>query len=545
MADAAYDVVIIGGGNKALIAAMYLTTYGSLSVGIFEERHELAAGWSSEESPAPGFLANHCSSWHSREYHTLVYEDFPEWGEYGAKQVDITINTGIIFEEDDTCCATFNSNMDPTGERTAELFSRFSRRDGEKWLWLCDKVEKYWRPAVREWAWNPAKPWPELDGIHKLLHNPESGTSPRWTVMTYPAVLAELFESIEVQMTFARMFQSMGIPPDAYGGGFTFIPALVVGSAACTYMGGTHAEAHASQRVILENGGKCFTQSPVEKIIIENGKAKGIRLADGTEVEARLAVLSGVDPHQLCLELIGEDHLSHDIVRKIKNLERDWTIITWYTWALKERPRYKAEAFLPEIYQGGGVHLGNKSLDNILDEVHRRRMGLWPDPAKINILVLDHSYLPNSGYAPPGMSAPLTEEWVIPAWMHDETWWKERERIHAEEVIARWQKSAPNMTWDNVIGYVPITPWTISKHAKTWGPSGNWACIDNSPPQVGRWRPIPELAGHRMPIERLYATGTAWHPAANGWSWQGYNVYKVMAEDLGLRKPWEEKGRPY
>jgi hypothetical protein len=48
-----------------------------------------------------------------------------------------------------------------------------------------------------------------------------------------------------------------------------------------------------------------------------------------------------------------------------------------------------------------------------------------------------------------------------------------------------------------------------------------------------------------MPIEKLYATGTAWHPAANGWAWQGYNAYKVMAEDLGLPKPWEEKGRPY
>jgi len=33
--------------------------------------------------------------------------------------------------------------------------------------------------------------------------------------------------------------------------------------------------------------------------------------------------------------------------------------------------------------------------------------------------------------------------------------------------------------------------------------------------------------------------------ASNAWSREGYNVYKVMAEDFGLKKPWEEKGRPY
>ena len=44
MADKGFDVVIVGGGNKALIAAMYLTKYAKLEVGIFEERHELGGG---------------------------------------------------------------------------------------------------------------------------------------------------------------------------------------------------------------------------------------------------------------------------------------------------------------------------------------------------------------------------------------------------------------------------------------------------------------------------------------------------------------------
>ena len=60
MPDQTFDVVIVGGGNKALVLAMYLTKYGKMKVGIFEERHELGGGWSCEE-PSPGFIANTCS----------------------------------------------------------------------------------------------------------------------------------------------------------------------------------------------------------------------------------------------------------------------------------------------------------------------------------------------------------------------------------------------------------------------------------------------------------------------------------------------------
>ena len=58
MADQSFDAIIIGGGTKALITAMYLAKYGGMEVAIFERRHELGGGWSSEESAAPGFITN-------------------------------------------------------------------------------------------------------------------------------------------------------------------------------------------------------------------------------------------------------------------------------------------------------------------------------------------------------------------------------------------------------------------------------------------------------------------------------------------------------
>lgn len=65
MADKVYDIVYVGAGNKNLINAMYTTKYGGLKVALFETRHEEGSGWCSDESPAPGFVANHCSHIHS------------------------------------------------------------------------------------------------------------------------------------------------------------------------------------------------------------------------------------------------------------------------------------------------------------------------------------------------------------------------------------------------------------------------------------------------------------------------------------------------
>jgi len=63
--------------------------------------------------------------------------------------------------------------------------------------------------------------------------------------------------------------------------------------------------------------------------------------------------------------------------------------------------------------------------------------------------------------------------------------------------------------------------------------------------QLGKYRPVPELARHKTPIPGFYATGAAWPPTGGAWPGQGYACYKVLAEDFGLRKPWEEKGREY
>jgi len=315
-------------------------------------------------------------------------------------------------------------------------------------------------------------------------------------------------------------------------------------------LGGTHSLTHAAYRVIWENGGEAWTNRKVDKVIIENGKAKGIKLASGEEIEARVAVVTNVDPYQMVFDLIGPENIDPVIARKVKHLSRDWIAIAWFSWAFTERPKWKCEEFEPWAKYCAWMCYGASSeldVNAFIRESAERRAKLWPTDVNLGFSYMGVNEVDDFDQcmAPPDVGFKiLSEQFVLPAFSLSDKEWKEKEKIHAEEVISLTNKFAPNVTWDKVAGYTPVTPYFTSKLARNYGPAGNWGVIDNTPAQLGKFRPIPELAAHRIPgIENIYCTGTAWHPFAGGSSYQGYNCYKVMAEDLGLKKTWE--GRPF
>jgi phytoene dehydrogenase-like protein len=543
MGDATYDAVIIGGGNKGLILAMYLARYGGLSVGIFESRHEAGGGWTTDEGGVPGFPADyHCSAV-SETYHITTELDFPEWQELGGKITNARVIAGAIFREDHSCIVTYNRYDDPIGERNAKSIARFSERDAETWMRLGERYREFFRPAIQECLYNPPPPPGEPDALERLWKD-SNLFDPSWLVMSPLQVWRELFESDALIAYLLKINYSMlACSPDTPGMGlyvlmFTIAMLRTMGGV----VGGTHNWAHAAVKIILGEGGKIFTNSEVNRVVIENGQAKGIVLTDGTEVQAKKLVVSTLDPYTLCFRLIGSEYLNSKILRKVVNLQRWDACIAWYTWALHEPPNYKAASFEPDINEAVGLNLITKDPEALIREAAMRKLGKIPE--ELLLLVIEHSLLDKSR-APEGKCSALTEQMAVPANLLTEREWLEFKKSHAEAVIKLWQEYAPNMTWDNVIGYVPRTPYDACEMANM-APTGNTGIIDRSiPSQLGRYRPIPELARHRTPIENLYATGSAWHPHGQGACWQAYNCYKIIAEDFGLRKPWEEQGRSF
>jgi phytoene dehydrogenase-like protein len=549
MADQSFDAVIVGGGNKALLLAMYLIEYGGMSVGIFERRHEIGGCLATEELSAPGFRGNTHANIILPWYYAPVWRDFPDFWDYGAQWEQHTCSDGFVFKDKENCLAIYSVKHDPDQERTANEIERFSKKDADTWRklsgmaasdeYLRVMIDSLFRPAEDQLAPEVAQRQAAL--FPKIL---ESGISADSLTLKASSLRAaqEWFESPELQSCILRFAVSSVIDINDSGSGMT---SMGMGATLPTIgfnRGGTHQIAHAAHQILVQRGCKFFTNAEVDKAIIENGAATGIRLADGSEIAARKLVVSTLSPHQLIFDLIGEDHVEEVLKKRVELLEDTFGCLMWYSFAVHEAPRYKAEAFNPDIHECQWLGMQPDP-----DPMHIARECLYQKLQKFPPL---EDYAPTVGchslvdpsFAPPGKHVVQNEQLGPPVSAHTEREWLEIKQRYADELIELWEDYAPNMTWDNVIGVDTNTAYDHTR-MRNLGPNGTMAGIDRTPYQVFENRPTPELANHRTPIARLYATGGSWHVGSNAGSSESYNCYKIIARDLDLGKPWEEAGK--
>ena len=544
MPDETYDAIVIGGGNKGLACAMYLQRYGGMSVGIFERRHEAGGGWATEECAAPGFLSNtHAQMIFLFMHYLPVHRDFPE---FDAELDMYVMNNAGIFKDTGKCIGVYTVKHDPTQERTAREIARFSEKDADMWLKGWDLREMLLKGVIMTIN-SPAadaemymmNQLPDLIG--GLLNK---GIEPDPIYMMYSPLRAakEFWESKEMQCMLVRQSLSSGFDVTLPGRGGLPLMYAALQPYMCFHIGGTHQAAHACHKILIGDGAKIWTHCEVDKVIIENGTAKGIRLTDGREIGARKLVVSSLSPTQLCFDLIGKEHLTPRIVRRIELLESKHTTIGWYNWALHKPPEYAAADFNPDINQAFwlGLHQVTDP-DTMAREAYWRRLGKMAPMEDLNPVVWCHSRF-DPRYAPPGKAQASHENFMPPASALSEKEWLKLKKQHAEDMMRLWQTFAPNMTWDNVIGVAPDTPYDCCR-MKNMAPEGNWDVLDPVPHQLGTFRPIPELSGYKTPINNLYATGVGFPFGIGASVGEGYSCYKVIAEDLGLAKPWLEPGK--
>ncbi len=80
--------------------------------------------------------------------------------------------------------------------------------------------------------------------------------------------------------------------------------------------GGGFAIPRAFVRALKRAGGEIRLQTRVERILLENGRVIGVRLADGSEIRSRY-VISNADPEITFGRMVGREHLSKRLRRKL------------------------------------------------------------------------------------------------------------------------------------------------------------------------------------------------------------------------------------
>lgn len=545
MADKAYDAVIIGGGHHGTIIAPYLAKAG-MKVGVFERLDYLGGGAVSfDDTPAPGFRGNFCAHF-TRFYSHPAYKEFNLRGE-GLEYVFPDTNEAIIFD-DETAYVSYAAFpvVDPqTGEtryneknvkKTYDQISRFSKPDAEAYLDWTEKYKEIIRPAFARHRYSVPTPYGVPDALEELMSNPKSGIDPSMQFMTAKEIAHYFFESEELRILTLRGFQtSSGIYADDVPGlVFTFaILHLVLGwEAAAIAKGGTQSITDALVSAGKKLGVEYFVNSEVDKVIIENGKAKGIKLLDGTEVEAKQMVVSDNATPQLFLRMIGEDHLSTQVRRKVDAYFFDRAQLFWGTVAVHELPQYKAAKNNPDVNSAPRTYLAPKDLAYMEDKyVHE--IFLLGMPSKFFLLTAPDSIW-DPTRVPEGKHSLHVEDFTCPARFFSRKEWRNLHDEFYDSMIAQWQKYAPNMTKDNFIGERITTPIDIQDTHLDMR-EGGWSEGNQGGSQSGRFRGLP--GGFRTFINNLYMCSSSVPGGAGIGRGSSYNCYQVIAEDLGLRKP--------
>lgn len=552
MADASFDVVVIGGGHQGLIAANYMVRNG-YTVGLFEQRRELGGGGATESRPISGFLGNPCAHV-AGFYASPCNQDF-KLHERGLEYFFPKVNTSMVYP-DGRCIVSYRSiEWDPeTGmiapqpdivEKNVKEVARISQKDADRLSWFAEGKGWEWGFAAMTVLWNPPPLPGEFDPVEAIVTTPGSGLDRRHCYMTATEFVSDFFESNELRAHALRMIGSGGYYPDdpvPLPILMTNVPQQIMGMGGAVYVGGTHNVIHALQRALSEEGGQFFVGADVDEILVENGHATGIKLADGTHIEAKKMVITSVVVTQTLARHMRNVDLGTEGAewrRKIAKLRVDRGQIFWGHICMHEEPNYNAMQWNPDVRDGRWIFMGDADIAYMDREYRFRnaqiRPGQWPDRLYL-WEGTDSKWDPR--YAPPGKHVSLLEEMSFPASWRTEAEWMQIKKEAPDHFLKEWQKYAPNMTWDNVIAANIDTPWDIMHRSDNFL-DGNWGLIPGIPSQWCTLRPIPEFAQYQIPtIENFWMAAGSCHYSQGLTGWAGYNCYKRIAQKHDLWKPW-------
>ncbi len=526
--DATYDVIIIGGGPNGLLAACYLGRAGA-KVLIVDRHHELGGGLITEEWS--GFRFNTHAKLMLMMDKAPAYEDLAleSWGcRYRQPEVAASIVTR------DGRAMTFYADI----ERTAASIARFSTDDANAYV----EVMEDWYTIVEE-ALIPATfslPMPLLDMAVSYEDSDVGQVVNEMAEETFIETLETAGLENELLKTAIMAIGTMyGMDPEA---GLGFLLPLFYQRIlhASVIANGSHQLAGALARFANNNGVSIERAVEVEAILTDGGRAVGVRLAGGQEIQS-LTVIATTDPQTTFLQLLGEDtcrQVSPALVDRTKAWEWESTSLLNVHYALDRRPELAAAAFDPDADRALIKIMGVETLDELLEHIAGVKRGEFhPIGSAMTLTDFDPMQAPID--VEPGAVVGCWEG-LAPFEPTDGPWVGREDEI-ARQVLDTWGEYAPNLADTTVIRSYVNHP----AHTAVRLPSMQRGSIKHGAyvaTQMLSNRPNPDCSSYRTPIENLYVAGASVWPGGMVLLAGGYNAAGVVADDLGLERWWNEPG---
>jgi phytoene dehydrogenase-like protein len=519
--EKAYDGIIIGAGHHGLILGSYLARAG-LDILLVERRLTYGGGLCTREVTLPGFHHNLHSINHFHISETPWFKDL----NLGARVTYITPRYEFGQAHQDGSALVLGRDL----EESVANIARFSKKDAatfREWNRKAEKItaqiflpERYAEPLSKEER-------------ESLLSRTALGREFLEVSNRQPLdVVRELFENEHVRLLFLFKVSLFGtwlvdtLSKSSPMGSVIRAFDLESGYQIC--QGGSFNLARGLMEAFIAAGGTFQPQVNIDHIVIENGRATGIELADGRTVRARQFIASTLDVHQTFEGMVGREQLPAAFLKKLDGFKYTaWSLFGLHL-ALNESPRFSAEQFDPNINRSLKWSIGAETMEDLFSAHQDVQAGRVPKIVQFGSGPLS---LLDPTQAPPGKHT--TYCWHVMPLDPDlgERSYESFKDEFSDKIIECFARYCPNMTDKNILGrYVYTGREYVQEMINMRGGDIFMGAFNAEQVMYNHF-------GYRSPIANLYSAGSAGHPGGAISGGAGYISAGIIASDLGL-KPW-------
>ncbi|HTE89842.1 MAG TPA: NAD(P)/FAD-dependent oxidoreductase, partial [Terriglobales bacterium] len=502
-----YDVVVIGGGHNGLVNAAYLARAGK-KVLVLERRHVLGGAAVTEEV-FPGFKFSVCSY--------VVSLLRPEI----IRDLDLPRHGLEILPLDGTFTPMPNGDhlwrVNDHGKTHREI-ARHSKLDAEAYDEFGKAMQamcRFVKPILSMVPPDPATLNPkELMKLLFIGRRFQGMTSEdkynQVQLMTMSAIdfLDQWFETDVLKATMSASgiigtFLGVRSPGTAYVLLHHYMGEIDGAFRSWGFArGGTGAISNAIADAAREAGAEIRTEAGIAQIIVKAGKARGVVLASGDEIQAGI-VSSSVDPRLTFIQFIENGNLPNDFLDEVRR----------YKFRGSSGKVNLALDGLPSFtcMPGPGAHLrGAISISPSVEYMEKAyddaKYGRYSRRPYIDMVI---PTLTDPSVAPPGKHVMSCFVQYAPYKLRPGMNWDDQKEAFGNNVIDTISEYAPNIK-DIILHKQVLTPLDLERD---FGLSeGNIFQGELSLEQLFFLRPVPGYAQFRTPIKNLYLCGSATHP---------------------------------
>lgn len=513
------DVIVIGAGHNGLATAAVLARRG-LKVVVTEARDTVGGAAISEELH-PGFTISTLA--HAAQPADALMTEL-RLAEHGLQFIDP--DPYVFAPLLDGRSLVLGRNADAC----AQSISAFSAEDAKRYPEFCATVSRVRAFASEVMAntppdiENPSRTdlWSMLTMGRRFrgLGKKNAYRLLRWAPMSAADFVSEWFVSEPLRAVIAAggIFGSALGPRSAGSAAVLLMHASTGSGHQRMVRGGLGSLTAAIASAARAAGAQIRSNAEVRRINVRDGRATGVTLASGEELESKV-VVSNADPRRTLLGLLDPIELEPGFLARIRNYRSAGTVAK-VNLALSGLPSFAADSGTLR----GSIHVG-PDLDYLERAYDASKYGEWsPNP----YLEISIPSLSDPTLAPPGAHVMSIYAQYAPYQLRH-TSWESSAAAFGDVVVDTVARYAPDIK-SLILHRQVITPRDLETKYRLTG--GHIFHGELALDQLFTMRPLLGWARYRTPVRSLYLCGSGTHPGYGVSGLSGLNAAREILTDL-------------